>query len=703
MFAAAESPPPLQHSPSLSDQSHFHSRETTPATPVSQASSAGRRTDKTSLPWVKKLVNTGKSTTGLSLVDARLQPDLDNSFPLFGASPPGSRMAGPASPPVPISITPRESSGSPPRGNQPSNLTSALQRGTGTDSSQWHALNMQGPQAVPQPPHNAYSDVSQLKNGTQPISVNGKANSTMRRESLAQSLGTGMSWGGVSVGSWIRDDMMMSGTSPFTFQSPSYHSSSYLPKLEANFMKDFSCCGLTLPTLHDLLQHYEEAHAQKEPVSSHNIQRRLPDTRAALAATTANQVQHEAQQRQLQYQGGFGASAQNQSQIQQQTQEQMQQLQQQLQQTQQQPPQGPAPQRTGFSSTLQTIPDMDTVEDMEMYDMDESTPPSNLYTRSSATASPQAQFASIQQPQIPQLNTTMMQSHQAFRQSAPTTPITSARNPAFQTNSATLSANPMQQFQDLQQPYRPTPDSSAPGSPGELDESGMSGMDDMSMDSALFAGLQNGFGHFGGYGNNSDMIDLYIDEPARKLFQQSRASTSQGAVHQRLGSGQYGPNSEIAKTIRERQVAAGLPDTTKPLLPYEEPKPFRCPVIGCEKAYKNQNGLKYHKTHGHNSQRLHENGDGTFSIVNPDTQAPYPGTQGMEKEKPYKCEVCQKRYKNLNGLKYHKTHSPACNPELLQNNANRLAALNPATLMPGTTPDPSASVAPGLLSDQMMM
>jgi len=49
---------------------------------------------------------------------------------------------------------------------------------------------------------------------------------------------------------------------------------------------------------------------------------------------------------------------------------------------------------------------------------------------------------------------------------------------------------------------------------------------------------------------------------------------------------------------------------------------------------------------------LHENGDGTFSIVNPETSAPYPGTLGMEKEKPYKCDVCGKRYKNLNGLKY---------------------------------------------------
>lgn len=61
---------------------------------------------------------------------------------------------------------------------------------------------------------------------------------------------------------------------------------------------------------------------------------------------------------------------------------------------------------------------------------------------------------------------------------------------------------------------------------------------------------------------------------------------------------------------------------------------------------------RYHKTHGHQTQQLHENGDGTFSIVNPETSAPYPGTLGMEKEKPFSCETCGKRYKNLNGLKY---------------------------------------------------
>jgi len=71
--------------------------------------------------------------------------------------------------------------------------------------------------------------------------------------------------------------------------------------------------------------------------------------------------------------------------------------------------------------------------------------------------------------------------------------------------------------------------------------------------------------------------------------------------------------------------------------------------------------------HGHQNQKLQANDDGTFSIVDPVTSIPYPGTIGMEKEKPYRCEVCGKRYKNLNGLKYHRAHSPPCNPELQMN------------------------------------
>lgn len=348
-------------------------------------------------------------------------------------------------------------------------------------------------------------------------------------------------------------------------------------------MKDFSCCGLTLPTLHDLLQHYEEAHAQRDQAQVGPTQQAVPDSRAAIAATTAAQIQQEAQQRDQQEHQSQNASARPFA------------SQQSTPQTIQRP--------SGFSSTLQTIPDMDTVEDMEMDDIDEAdetTPPPNLYTQHQSQTSPQTSFNAPAQGQIPQLNTTMMQSHQAYRQSTPSTPVASARAPVpFQGNNAssTLMANPMQQFQDLQSVYRGTPDSSAPGTPGELDDGLMSGMDDMSMgNNTLF----NGYGGFG-FGMNNDMIDLCIDEPAKRLFShvdQNMQGQGQNMAQNRLGIGQYGANSEIARTIRERQAAAGLPDTTTNILPHEEPKPFRCPVIGCEKAYKNQNGLKYHKSVG---------------------------------------------------------------------------------------------------------
>jgi len=49
------------------------------------------------------------------------------------------------------------------------------------------------------------NDFSRFENGARPISMKGVSNEK-RRESIAQSLGAGMSWGGISVGSFIRDE-----------------------------------------------------------------------------------------------------------------------------------------------------------------------------------------------------------------------------------------------------------------------------------------------------------------------------------------------------------------------------------------------------------------------------------------------------------------------------------------------------------------
>ncbi|ORY08280.1 hypothetical protein K493DRAFT_403445 [Basidiobolus meristosporus CBS 931.73] len=116
----------------------------------------------------------------------------------------------------------------------------------------------------------------------------------------------------------------------------------------------------------------------------------------------------------------------------------------------------------------------------------------------------------------------------------------------------------------------------------------------------------------------------------------------------------------LTQSYTEEELFTGIPSVYSPdfvtgvddllqsstgILQLEQPaaekapveKPYKCPVPGCEKSYKNANGLKYHKLHGHCS-----NSDGTKPTI-----------------KPYKCSYpdCGKSYKNLNGLKYHIEHT----------------------------------------------
>jgi transcription factor SFP1 len=245
------------------------------------------------------------------------------------------------------------------------------------------------------------------------------------------------------------------------------------------------------------------------------------------------------------------------------------------------------------TSTSQHV-DLDTIDDMEldepMVDDDDTT--SQLFSPQLRDGV-QGGFGSSNQGS--QLNLGMLPSHQGFSTpSQPGTPIGSGRplslqnNPTVSSvNTPTLMANPLQTSQ-----FRNTPDSSAPGTPAEIDESVVGGFGDLTMQHNAMGQNQGQFGHFSG--GNNDMVDLCIDEPAKRLFSPTGGMGGPTNAHFKLSGAQYGPNSDIARRIREQQLLAGVPDTTS-ILPNEEPKPFRCPVIGCEKAYKNQNGLKYHK------------------------------------------------------------------------------------------------------------
>ncbi|KAF3918028.1 hypothetical protein ABW21_db0204240 [Orbilia brochopaga] len=389
----------------------------------------------------------------------------------------------------------------------------------------------------------------------------------------------------------------MTGTSPFSYQSPSYHSSSYLPKLEANFFRDFACCGKTLPSLHDLLQHYEEVHADQPG------QVQLPEgvrefTRNNSTASTG-------------FSGPMSAGLNR--------------LVQQQQMHHQKMAQVAQAQGINRGDRLGSISGsgVDVAEEMEMDD-DDMTPPPNMNPIIPSAAglrlSTQMPPSFMNNPTVSSVNTPNMPN--------PSTPATDR--------------------------YR-SPDSSGPGTPGGADIKN-------ELDSLAGFGAMN-LGYMG------EELDMTIHDPGKRLFnpmgtgaprapgfpqmsiQQLRAARENELARRMNMDGYMGGNNVPSASIPGKEALM------QSLWAMQEDKPYKCPVIGCEKAYKNQNGLKYHKNHGHVNQTLHQNPDGTYSIINPETSIPYPGTMGMEKEKPYKCEFCGKRYKNLNGLKYHRAHS----------------------------------------------
>jgi transcription factor SFP1 len=230
----------------------------------------------------------------------------------------------------------------------------------------------------------------------------------------------------------------------------------------------------------------------------------------------------------------------------------------------------------------------DEVEDMEMDDditMDQS-------AETPVQPNPQVQQSMFGQQQRPalSLNANSMQ-HSGLRTSQPPTPAASGFG--FQHNPTVSSVNtPTLSTRAMQQTF--SPDSSVPGTPaGEMED------DFSNMQRNMNMGKMNMSFPFG-YGQNDLGLDLCIDEPAKRLFSPNGGSNNQRALQQQfaqfgVGQGQFANNNDLM-AYRQQQLMAmnemGNAQAAAALMMGEENKPFRCPVIGCEKAYKNLNGLK---------------------------------------------------------------------------------------------------------------
>lgn len=96
----------------------------------------------------------------------------------------------------------------------------------------------------------------------------------------------------------------------------------------------------------------------------------------------------------------------------------------------------------------------------------------------------------------------------------------------------------------------------------------------------------------------------------------------------------------------------------RPNMPNGEPqpslfathRPFRCPQPGCQKSYKQSNGLKYHMSKGQCN----------FEVRDAVEWGGLTQEEAEEKSRPFVCaagEGCAKRYRQMNGLKYHYMNS----------------------------------------------
>ena len=412
--------------------------------------------------------------------------------------------------------------------------------------------------------------------------------------------------------------IIMGGTSPFSCNTPSYHSSSYLPKLEANFMRDFACCGANLASLHDLVKHYETVHGHSFPAA-------LSHSRASASHAPNHRTDHSA--------GGVALMG---------------------------PPEPlslpmnraaygngpislpvfspPTPSHAavgssretwrgrnrGFSKTsLPPVPDFDVVDDMEM---DDAIPLDAVDDRgtslgldlvtgqarslASASASASASSAIFSEPRgpgrpaLPPLDlvgTDFGQGASVYpglHAARPTTPLASAQlmrplqnNPTVSSvNTPTLTTQKSSSSQRQQQQQ---------GNP--FTALSAAGDDSFGQTSNGMPTPVSGVPHFGiGNAIGSGASGMCIDHPAKSLFghdgdagrclgQRPPERPSSQRSRQRRSAKANRQDGETGSSKRSKaQASAANGD--------EECRPFRCPVVGCEKSYKNQNGLKYHRT-----------------------------------------------------------------------------------------------------------
>lgn len=370
----------------------------------------------------------------------------------------------------------------------------------------------------------------------------------------------------------------MGGTSPYNVQSPSYHSSSYLPKMEANFWNNLRCCDTGFGDLHELLQHFEEVHSQQPQTFPFKQSQSIGRRKASLApgAATGLPTMGDAS-KPLNQVRGFQSAIDGKSAL----------------SAFRSPQLGPEMQN---KSSLSNVQDMDTLGDMEMDDdaqmqgIDQATP----FTQPLDNFQQNNNNNQILNTSFSTYNDTS-----GFATPTPNTPVVGNQALPRQSNNPMVSSvnTPSLGNQSLyQNSNRATPDVDQVGTPDEADINfdEQFSMNNMQFNPQLLQGLNTDFSNmdFGAVGGN-EMLDLCINDPAKALFSEQGGLNTQQFPQFSFMNGANMANNEASRRLQAQQFGAGFPGKAR--MAGEEERPFKCPVIGCEKAYKNANGLRYHE------------------------------------------------------------------------------------------------------------
>lgn len=378
------------------------------------------------------------------------------------------------------------------------------------------------------------------------------------------------------------------------------------PKLEAQFFRNFSCCGLDLQDLHGLLEHFEECHVAFEDDGATDggmeVEMEMDDggSEGTISGPPSPRMLQGGHPRSV-YEIKKSALSSFET--------------------------GSSP-SSPASTNLHLDPGMEL--DMDMDD----TPPFQLHTphqtlsSHASTSSLSSTTSSAALPPPMSAFDSPLPSLQSNKKK-----FSTAMNPASMRGIGGMGMGGMMGLDALAAARAAsaysTPDSSIPGTP-VMEEIPGGGVD------GLFSVPANSL-------HNPATINPHLGLAPSLLFPSTPADSPPSDSGSNADGSQSNGSGRDSTDGTPVVVLSALPSALHPLgtgvqispsgRPYTPPseKPFKCSVAGCDKSYKQQNGLKYHRLHGHCNQNN-------------------VGKEGMEARgegKPYVCHVtsCGKRYK----------------------------------------------------------